>query len=110
MTNDQSATLVIVAYKPLEGKKEALDKLVATHVPDLLKLGLVTERKPVIAETADGTVIEVFEWLSADAIKQAHTNPEVGKIWAAFFEVCVAVPLNMLPETVNMFAGFRPVN
>jgi hypothetical protein len=110
MTNDQSASLVIVAYKPKEGKEDALDKLVATHVTHLAKLGLVSDRKPVIAKTADGTVIEVFEWKSADAIQQAHSNPEVHKIWAAFFEVCTCVPLNTLPEAANMFAGFTPVN
>jgi quinol monooxygenase YgiN len=110
MNSDENASVVIVAYKPKPGKKEALDKLVASHVSDLAKLGLVTDRKAVICEAADGTVIEVFEWLSADAIKQAHTNPEVHKMWAAFAECCDCVPLNTVPESASMFAGFTPVN
>jgi hypothetical protein len=78
--NDQSANVVIVAYKPKPGKSKALKELVLNHVPELAKLGLVTNRKPVIVEAADGTIIEVFEWLSADVIQQAHTNPYVHKI------------------------------
>ena len=26
---------------------------------------------------ADGTIVEVFEWRSAEAIQQAHNNPAV---------------------------------
>jgi hypothetical protein len=110
MTNNESANLVIVAYKPKPGKSEALKQLVLNHVPHLAELGLVTDREPVIVETADGTIIEVFEWLSADAIKQAHSNPRVHKIWAAFADCCDCVPLNTLAETSDMFAGFKPLN
>ncbi len=110
MNNVTGPSVVIVAYKPKPGKKDAMDNIIATHVSDLAKLGLVTDRKPVICEAADGTVIEVFEWLSVEAIRQAHSNPEVHKIWAAFAECCDCVPLNTVPETADMFAGFKPVN
>jgi len=110
MNSVSGPSLVIVAYRPKPGKEEALKEIVFNHVPDLHKLGLVTDRKPVICEAADGTIIEVFEWLSVDAIKQAHSNPEVHKIWAAFADVCDCVPLNTLKETSDMFAGFKPLN
>jgi uncharacterized protein YegL len=110
MSNNPSANLVIVAYKPKPGKAAELRQLVINHVPDLAKLGLVTDRKPIIVEAADGTIIEVFEWLSADVVRQAHSNPGVHKIWAAFAEVCDYVPLNTLPEAANMFAEFTPLN
>ncbi len=110
MNNQTGPSLVIVAYKPKPGKKEALIQLVAQHVPMLAKLGLVTNREPAIMESADGTVIEVFEWLNAEAIQQAHSNPEVHKIWAAFAEVCDCVPLNTVKEAADMFAGFKPLN
>jgi len=110
MNSQTGPSLVIVAYKPLLGKEEALKQLVVSHVPDLAKLGLVTDRKPAIMEAADGTVIEVFEWITPDAIQQAHSHPEVHKIWGAFAEVCTYVPLNTLAESGNMFAGFRPLN
>jgi quinol monooxygenase YgiN len=102
--------IVIVAYKPKPGKAEALRELTKTHVPRLKKEGLVTDRAPVIMETADGIVVEVFEWLSADAIKQAHSNPAVHQMWADYAAVCDYVPLNSLSEASNMFADFTPVD
>ena len=100
--------IVIVAYKPKPGKAAALKELTKTHVSRLKKEGLVTDREPVNMETADGTVIEVFEWLSEEAIKLAHSNPAVHQIWADYAEVCDYVPLNTLTEAGNLFAEFIP--
>ncbi|MGZ3753980.1 MAG: hypothetical protein ACXVAY_21075 [Mucilaginibacter sp.] len=102
--------IVIVAYKPKPGKAEALKELTKTHVLRLLKEGLVTHRAPIIVEATDGTIIEVFEWLSADAIQGAHQNPEVHKLWAEYAEVCDYVPLNTVAETANLFAEFTAVS
>jgi len=102
--------IVIVAYKPKPGKANALKELTKTHVPRLHKEGLVTNRKPIIVETADGTIIEVFEWLSAEAIQKAHSNPEVQKMWGEYADVCDYVPLNTVPETSNLFADFTPID
>jgi quinol monooxygenase YgiN len=101
--------IVIVAYKPKPGKAEALKELTKTHVNRLKAEGLVTDRKPVIMEASDGTIIEVFEWLSANAIKQAHANPAVHQMWAEYAEVSDYVPLNTLNETGDLFAEFTPV-
>jgi quinol monooxygenase YgiN len=101
--------IVIVAYKPKPGQAEALKKLTKTHVSRLKKEGLVTDREAIIMETADGTVIEVFEWLSAEAIQQAHSNPAVHQMWAEYAAVCDYVPLNSLNEVNNLFAEFAPV-
>lgn len=101
--------IVIVAYKPKPGKAEALKELTKTHVPRLLKEGLVTTRQPVIMEAAEGTIVEVFEWLSDEAIASAHHNHEVLQLWKEYFEVCDIVPLNTITETGDMFATFNPV-
>ena len=101
--------IVIVAYKPLPGKAAKLKELAKTHVPRLKKEGLVTDREPVIMETPDGTIVEVFEWLSAEAIQQAHTNPAVLQMWSEYAEVCEYIPLNNLNEAENLFAEFTPV-
>jgi quinol monooxygenase YgiN len=101
--------VVIVAYQPKPGKANELKELVNTHVPRLKQEGLVTDRVPVILETSNGTIIEIFEWLSAEAIQQAHQNPVVHKMWGEFDAVCTYVPLNTLSETGNMFAEFTPV-
>ncbi len=102
--------IVIVAYKPKEGKAEELKKLTKTHVPRLRQEGLVTAREAVIMEAADGTVVEVFEWLSDEAIQKAHTNPPVLEMWGEYAAVCDYVPLNTLSEASAMFAGFMPLN
>jgi quinol monooxygenase YgiN len=102
--------IVIVAYKPKPGKAEALKELTKTHVARLKKEGLVTGREPVIMETADGTIIEVFEWLSSEAIRSAHSNPEVLKMWEEYAAVCDYVPLGSLSEASNMFADFTSVD
>lgn len=101
--------IVIVAYKPKPGKAEALKELTKTHVSRLKAENLVTEREPVIMETTDGTIIEVFEWLSSEAIQLAHSNPVVHTIWAEYSEVCDYIPLNSLNEAGNMFAEFTPI-
>ncbi len=102
--------VVIVGYRPKPGKADALKELMKTHLPRLKKEGLVTGREPIIMEAADGTIVEVFEWLSEAAIQSAHTNPEVLKMWGEYAEVCDYVPVGNLPETANLFSTFAALN
>ena len=104
------AQVVIVCYKPKPGKAEALRELMLTHVPRLKAEGLVTDRQPILMEAKDGTIIEVFEWISAEAIANAHTNPVVLKMWGEYGEVCDYAPLSSLGEVNDLFAGFKPLN
>jgi hypothetical protein len=101
--------IVIVAYKPKPGNAEALRQVMKTHIPILKKEGLVTDREPVAMEAADGTIVEVFEWLSGEAVQNAHKNPEVLKMWQAYFDVCDVIPLSSLSEASSMFASFKPL-
>lgn len=57
----------------------------------------------------DGTLVEIFEWQSADAIRRAHTNPAVLALWAEFEACCEYVPLQSLTEAKQMFAEFDAV-
>ena len=100
---------VIVAYRPKPGKEPELLELVRNRVPTLRKEGLVTDRVPTIMRSRDGTVVEVSEWKSQEAIDAAHRNPNVLAMWDKFFAICECVPLNTLPEAADMFAGFAPV-
>jgi len=102
--------ITIACYKPKPGKADELKALMNTHLPTLKAVGLVTDRKSIMMEATDGTIIEVFEWLSAEAIQNAHHNPEVLKMWGEYAEVCDYVPINTLAEATNMFAGFTPIN
>lgn len=98
--------IVIVAYQPKPGQRARLRELVAGHVPRLVAEGLVTKRAPIAMEAQDGTIIEVFEWASADAIERAHTNAAVGQMWNEFAEVCDYVPLASVAEAAEVFAEF----
>ena len=100
---------VIVAYQPKPGKEDDLLELVRSRVPTLRKEGLVSDRAPTIMRARDGTILEVSEWKSREAIDAAHKNPNVLAMWERFFALCDCVPLNTLAEAGEMFAGFEPV-
>ncbi len=102
-------TVVIVGYKPITGKEKELDLLMKTHVPRLRAEGLVTDKASILMRANDGTVVEVFEWKSKEAIESAHTNPVVLKMWEEYAQICEYVPLNKLEETGEMFAEFSSV-
>ena len=101
--------VVIVAYRPKPGREKELLEIVRTRVPTLRKEGLVTNRAPVIMRARDGTIVEVSEWKSPEAIDAAHRNPNVLAMWKKFFATCECVPLKTLVEAEEMFPGFQPV-
>jgi quinol monooxygenase YgiN len=101
---------VIVGYKPKPGKEAALKDLMKTHLPVLAKEGLVRGKESYIMEADDGTIVEVFEWLSEEAIEKAHTNPAVLEMWGKYAEVCDYIPVGNLAEIANLFSGFKPLN
>ena len=101
--------VVIVAYRPKPDREAELLEIVRSRVPTLRQEGLVTDRVPVIMRAKDGTIIEVSEWKSNEAIEEAHRNPRVLAMWDRFFAVCDCVPLNAVPESATMFAGFEPI-
>ena len=104
-----SGVVVIVAYRPKPGKENELVDLVRSRVPTLRKEGLVSDRVPTIMRSRDGTIIEVSEWKSREAIDAAHKNSNVLAMWNKFFALCDCIPLNTLAEAKEMFAGFEPV-
>ena len=61
-------------------------------------------------EAKDGTIIEVFEWKSVTAMKQAHTNPVILKMWEKYAEVCDYIPIQQVQEAGNLFSEFSPFN
>jgi hypothetical protein len=102
-------SIAVACYKPRPGCEAALLALVRDHMPPLRAEGLVTDRAPIAMRTADGTIVEVFEWVSPEAIASAHKNPAVLALWKRFEAVCwYETPAN-LPEFQNMFSGFEPI-
>ncbi len=105
-----STRIVIACYKPIAGKQEALESLVESHVQSLRDEGLVTDRQPIILKAKDGTITEIFEWKSKEAIELAHENPRVQQIWQQFANVCAYVPIGDLAEAAEIFPDFMPLN
>jgi hypothetical protein len=86
-----------------------LDALVVDHVARLKAQNLVTDREPIIMRSSSEAVIEVFEWLSAEAIESAHQNEAVIEMWGQFAQVCDFVPIGQCPEAATMFSEFTPI-
>jgi hypothetical protein len=102
--------VVIAAYRPKDGRDEELLELTRGHHGILAKEGLVTERTPIIMRSSDGTIVEVFEWVSKAATDDAHANPAVLKLWQQYAAVSDYVSLPELPESADLFAGFASVD
>lgn len=102
--------IVIVAYRPKAGQQAALEALMRRHHQRLHAEGLVTERTPVLMRAGDGTVVEVFEWRSKEAMQRAHDNPRVQQMWSEYGAACDYVPLAEVPEARELFAEFEPMH
>ena len=100
---------VIVAYTPKAGKDQQLLAAVKKHLQVLKAEQLVTDRTAYVMRAMDGTIVEVFEWRSAEAIKEAHENPAVQALWEEFDASCDYTPLARLTEAQAMFAEFDAV-
>ena len=96
-------------YKPRTGKEDVLIGAIRDHMPVLRAEGLIEDRPAYVMKAEDGTIVEIFEWKSDDAIASAHSNPQVKKLWERFFESCDFVPLASLPESKELFANFEPL-
>ena len=103
------AIMVIVCFKPKEGKSDLLLEVVKEHLPVLKKEGLITDRPGYAMRAKDGSIIEVFEWKSQEAINDAHKNKSILELWKRFENVCEYIPLSELEETKGIFPGFEPV-
>jgi len=102
--------IAVVGYKPKPGKADELEVLVANHFSTLKEEGLVSDRDSIIMRSEDGTIIEVFEWKSEDAIKSAHSNLRVQALWQAYSSVCDYIPVSQVPEISSIFSEFTPLN
>lgn len=100
---------VIVAYTPKPGKEKQLLAAVRKHLEVLRREAFVTDKPAYVMQSADGAIVEVFEWRSAEAIEKAHGNPAVQELWVEFGAACEFTPLARLPEAGQMFAEFDGV-
>ncbi len=102
-------SISVARFRPRPGCEEALAELVRNHLPPLRDEGLVTGRAPIVMRTADGTIFEIFERVSREAIEGAHKNPVVLDLWKQFEAVCRYETPSNLAEFQNMYSHFEPI-
>jgi hypothetical protein len=99
---------VIAAYRPKPGKESELRRLVKQHRTALAAAHLITARPTLLLRApSDGTLLEIFEWLSAKAADEAHQHPSIRKMWSRFARVADFVPLSDIKEAGKAFSHFE---
>jgi hypothetical protein len=102
-------SISVACYRPKPGCDAALLELVRDHLPPLRGQGLVTNRASIMMRASDGTIIEIFEWVSQEAITAAHSNSVVLELWKRFEAVCSYVTPCNIAEFQTTFAHFEPI-
>jgi len=100
--------LVICSYRIKPGHQAEAERILAEHIPALRRYGLITDRPVVQGAGANGTVIEIFEWESAEKSRAAPTVPEIAALWKDLAAVAEFIPLSKLDEAQRPFAHFTP--
>jgi len=99
---------VIAAYRPKPGKELELRKLVRQHRRTLDAAHLVTSRPTLLLRArSDGTVLEIFEWVSAKAADEAHQHRAIREMWKRFAKIADFVPLSAIQESDKAFSHFE---
>ena len=101
--------MIIAVYKPNEGKEAELLEIVRKHLPALREFGLVTDRDGYVAQSQDGSIVEIFEWAGPDASEKAHKHPGVMALWDAMGAVASFPTLKELPEATTPFPSFTTI-
>lgn len=101
---------VIAAYRPKPGKDQALRKLIREHRRALHEAHLITKRPPLLLRArSDGTLLEIFEWISTKAADEAHEHPSIRAMWNKLAAVADFVPLSAIEEAGKAFSHFEAV-
>jgi len=101
--------MVMALFRPKAAGDADLMACMRDHLPVLRAQGLATDRASTILRAADGTLVEIFEWVSAAAIDAAHANPAVLALWERYATCCDYVSLSDLAESRSMFPSFELV-
>lgn len=101
--------LVIACYRPKPGKTPDLLSCIHDHMPVLAHAGLITDRPSLVMKAKDGSIAEIFEWKSEDAVEAAHSNSEVLKLWERFSKCCEYITPADITECHQPFSPFEPV-
>lgn len=102
---------VIAAYRPKPGKDQELRRLIREHRRTLSRAHLITSRPSMVLRArSDGTLLEIFEWISSKAADEAHQHPAIRAMWNKLAKVADFVPLSAIQEAGKAFSHFEAVN
>jgi hypothetical protein len=101
--------LVVSWYRAKPGCEDRLTECLDRHLPLLTQYALVSDRTPIRTRLSEGTFVEVFEWVSEEALRQAHAVPEITDLWAQIAEYSEPMMMDedMLDELRDAFDSFR---
>jgi adenylate kinase len=102
-----AAHTVIVVYRPKAGQEDAAIAVLRRHLDALRPGGYVTGYPQTLLRAADGAILEIFEWTSADVVQRAHTDPAVTAYWNEVGAVCDYATLASLDQAASLFANFE---
>jgi len=102
--------IAIIAYKPLPGFDSGFKEVLKEHTLALKEEGFITNKDVYQMQSLDGTVIEVFEWVSESSKKEAHEHPRIMEIWNRFYEYAEMVKLMDVMECHEPFASFMKID
>ena len=98
--------LAFAMYKPKEGMEQELEEVLKLHIPLLKEYGLISEKETCTVRSKDGTIIEIFEWMSEESKAVAHQHPATRSLWGRLMAVCTFPTLSDLPEAKKSFPNF----
>jgi quinol monooxygenase YgiN len=104
-----SSTVFMALYRPKPGKERELKEILKVHIPTLREEGLITNRELLTLQAEDGTIIEIAEWKSNEAIEMAHQSKNVMSIWDKIGSVAELTNLSTLNESKEPFPNFKPL-
>lgn len=101
--------IAIAIFRPKPGNTDELLGCLRDHMPLMRRLNFVTKREAIVMRAAGGEILEVFEWISPEAIDAAHEDPEVLALWKRYEACCEYITLSDLAEATKLFPGFEPI-
>jgi quinol monooxygenase YgiN len=104
-----SSLVFMALYRPKPGKADELKEVLKLHIPILREEELITSRELLTLQAEDGTIIEIAEWQSTEAIKKAHQSANVMAVWDKIGSLAELTSLSTLAEANERFPNFKPL-
>ena len=91
-----AASITLCRYWVKPGKEDEFRALLAKHWPTFLELDLVSDAVPHLIFRGEDEergifFVETFPWKDDEAMKRAHSLPEVASVWEPMGACCSAM-------------------